>query len=214
MKSCRLLGNRCTNIICLHRPAASNFRDQIQDNSGYEMKQNGAQSEDPEALHQTQVGIPDGTVQRIVVQIAVDLVRHQLKAEGFVCAGGQVEDLQIGRASSVLRLQRVDIIASGYDAIDHHIDGYVVHNDAGIQGKATQYALRCAHEEALRTVLRNGPSGNGFLPSGGDFSTLQRIISFWKKINILPNTHSYSDEQCRRGTCWPHWPPRAPPDAL
>lgn len=117
------------------------------------MEENGAQAEHKEALDEAQVGIPDGTVQRIVVQIAVDLVRHQLEPEGLVGAGGQVEDLQIIWAASVLCLQRVDIVAGGYDAIYHHIDGYVVHDDVGIQGKATQYALGGAHKEALRSVL-------------------------------------------------------------
>lgn len=63
-------------------------------------------------------------------------------------------------------LERIDVVARGNDAIDNHIDGNVVHNECRIQGQATQNALRGAHEETLRSILRHSPARYGLLPSG------------------------------------------------
>lgn len=70
------------------------------------MKQNGSNSEQEETLHQPQIGIPDGTVQWILVQVVIDLVCQKLETEWFVGARSQVEDLQLGRTTSVLGPER------------------------------------------------------------------------------------------------------------
>lgn len=70
------------------------------------MKQNGPNSEQEETLHQAQIGIPDGTVQWILVQVVIDLVCQKLETEWLVGARSQVEDLQLGRTTAVLSSER------------------------------------------------------------------------------------------------------------
>lgn len=70
----------------------------VQEERGQKVDEDGRELEEEQGGQELQMGIPDGRLQWVLVQIAVHFGLHGAPPEGIVHTGGAVEDLQFSGA--------------------------------------------------------------------------------------------------------------------
>lgn len=146
------------------------------------------------------IHLPNCGFQWEFMKICIDLILNTFPSEWFCCARRAMIDVHF------FRTLLTNMIANDQYLIHHHIDWNVIINKASTDWQTTNDTFRCAHEEALWTILRDRPAGNWFFPCAGNYVTANNEISFSFNSMDVPNknlilTHAWpydSARECRR----------------